>query len=154
MMRRFHASHRSPAPVLLLLGIVALLALAAGCGGNDNKDSTSSSTTTQTTPTTGDQSGGVSVQTLKVAADPQGQLKFDSAKLNAKPGETTVDFSNQSSLGHDWVLEKGGKDIARTDVITSDTATTKVNLAAGKYKYYCSVDGHRQAGMEGDLTVR
>ncbi len=93
-------------------------------------------------------------QTLKVAADPKGQLRFVPDKLIAKPGETTVQFSNQSQLAHDWVLEKGGKDIARTKVITSDTATTKVNLAAGTYKYFCSVDGHRQAGMEGDLSVR
>ena len=93
-------------------------------------------------------------QTLKVAADPQGQLRFVPDKLSAKPGETTVQFTNDSSLQHDWVLEKGGKDVAPTKVITSDTATTKVNLAAGTYTYFCSVDGHRQAGMEGELTVR
>jgi uncharacterized cupredoxin-like copper-binding protein len=28
-----------------------------------------------------------------------------------------------------------------------------VDLKAGKYEYYCPVDGHKDAGMEGTLTV-
>ena len=30
---------------------------------------------------------------------------------------------------------------------------TLANLAPGKYVFYCTVPGHRQAGMQGDLTV-
>jgi plastocyanin len=148
---------RRLASIVLLAGVAAMLLLAAGCGGDDNdndSDTAATTQTTETTATTGDQTGGASAQTLKVAADPQGQLKFDPDKLTAKPGETTVDFTNDSSVPHDWILEQDGKDVARTEVITKGSDNTKVNLAAGEYKYYCSVDGHRQAGMEGDLTVR
>jgi uncharacterized cupredoxin-like copper-binding protein len=34
------------------------------------------------------------------------------------------------------------------------TSTVTADLKAGTYKFYCSVDGHRAAGMEGTLTVR
>ena len=147
---------RRLASIVLLLGVAAMFLLAAGCGGDDNgsDNAATTQTTSETTATTGDKTGGASAQTLRVAADPQGQLKFDPAKLTAKPGETTVQFTNDSSLPHDWILEQDGEDVARTAVVNKGNDTTKVNLAAGKYTYYCSVDGHRQAGMEGELTVR
>ena len=52
------------------------------------------------------------------------------------------------------IEDSSGKEIAKTDVITGDTATTEATLEAGKYTYFCSVPGHRQAGMEGTLTAK
>ena len=53
------------------------------------------------------------------------------------------------------MIEEGDKEIAKTDVISGDKATTEATLTAGgDYTYFCSVPGHRQAGMEGKLTVK
>ncbi len=52
------------------------------------------------------------------------------------------------------MIEDGdGNEIARTDVISGDSTSTTADLTAGEYTFYCSVDGHPDAGMEGTLTV-
>jgi uncharacterized cupredoxin-like copper-binding protein len=43
---------------------------------------------------------------------------------------------------------------ARLVVKAGGTSTVRAKLKPGRYRFYCSVDGHRQAGMEGKLTVR
>jgi len=34
-----------------------------------------------------------------------------------------------------------------------DSTTVTVNLPAGTYTFYCSVPGHKEAGMTGTLVV-
>ena len=38
-------------------------------------------------------------------------------------------------------------------MITGSSTTLDAELEAGEYTFYCSVDAHREAGMEGPLTV-
>jgi plastocyanin len=131
---------------LSLLGL-AMFALSA-CGGDDSSDSTSAATTETTS------SGGGGGGTVKIEADPDGALAFTTDTVSAPAGEVTVEFDNPASVDHDVVIEDGsGNEIARTDVISSDTATTTAQLEPGDYTYYCSVDAHRDAGMEGTLTA-
>ncbi len=41
-----------------------------------------------------------------------------------------------------------------TDVVEpGQSVDLRVNLEAGNYEIYCPVDGHRQQGQEGTLTV-
>ena len=35
-----------------------------------------------------------------------------------------------------------------------DAQSKKIDLKPGKYDFYCSITGHRAAGMEGTLTVK
>jgi plastocyanin len=137
--------------VLVVLGIAASVALAA-CGGSDNSTSTTAATTTTSTTSA---SGGGGGGTIALAADPSGQLKYQESSLSAKAGASTIDFTNDSSLGHDvCVQDSSGQEIGCSDVITGSSTTLNVDLKPGSYTYFCSVDGHEAAGMKGTLTVK
>ena len=90
---------------------------------------------------------------LAVAADPSGALKYDKKALSAKAGKVTIAFTNASQVGHDVTIAKGPTKLAGTNVITNSKASVSVSLKPGAYVFYCSVPGHRQAGMQGSLTV-
>jgi plastocyanin len=90
---------------------------------------------------------------LQLAADPTGQLRFDKKALKAKAGKVTIDFTNASVVGHDVTVAQGATKIGGTKVITKSKATLSVDLKPGTYAFYCSVPGHRQAGMQGTLTI-
>jgi plastocyanin len=98
--------------------------------------------------------GGAPTGTVKLAAD-QSQLAFDTTSLTAKAGPVTIDFNNPSPIPHDVKVEdSSGKELGGTKEITSTSASAKVQLKAGTYTFFCSVPGHREAGMEGKLTVK
>ena len=128
----------------LMLVLTAFVLALSACGGG----SSSSSTTPATTG--GGAAGGGS--TVKISADPSGALKYEQTDVSATAGSITIDFTNMSSLPHDVTIEGNGASGA-TDQITDSTTSTTVDLEPGTYTFFCSVDGHRAAGMEGTLTV-
>ena len=132
---------RRALPLVLVLAAF-VLALSA-CGGS------SSSSTTPATTGGGGAGGG---STVKISADPSGALKYEQTDVSATAGSITIDFTNMSSLPHDVTIEGNGASGA-TDQITDSTTSTTVDLDPGTYTFFCSVDGHRAAGMEGTLTV-
>ena len=133
-------------PLLLVLTTLAL-GLAA-CGGGGNEAATTSSTATAPS------GGGGGGSTVKIAADPSGALKFDTTSLEATAGKVTIDFTNDSSLPHDVKIEGNGVNGEGTDQVTGSSTSATLDLKPGTYTFYCSVDGHRAAGMEGTLVVK
>jgi plastocyanin len=144
--------------MLTLTALLCALAIAAaGCGGDDDDDGGSggSSANTKTTENTGGGGGGGgAAQTLKLSADPGGALKFDKSTLTAKAGKATVVLDNPSSLPHAVEVEGNGLEEETDTIGKGETAKVTVELKAGKYEYYCPVDGHKAAGMTGKLTVQ
>jgi plastocyanin len=146
-------------PMLTFALIVAGLALvAAGCGGDDdNSDNSSNSSGAQgngadSTQSTSSGGGGGGASKLKVTADPGGALKWEETELSTKPGKVTITMDNPSSVPHALEVEGNGVE-EETKTLTDGSASMTVDLKAGKYEFYCPVDGHRAAGMEGTLTV-
>ena len=67
----------------------------------------------------------------------------------------TIDFTNSSPVAHDVTIESSsGQKLGATPVFEGGTKTLSLELKPGTYKFFCSVPGHRQAGMEGTLTVQ
>jgi plastocyanin len=131
--------------MLLLAGLLVL----GGCGSS-SKSSTSPSTPAPSS--TAPASGGGS--TLSVAANPEGQLKFDAKSLTAKAGSISISFKNMASLPHNLTVASASGAVAgATATFQGGTRILALNLKPGGYKFYCSVPGHRAAGMEGTLTV-
>jgi plastocyanin len=139
--------------LLVAVGLLASLTLAA-CGGGDDNETTAQTTTTQTTTQAGGGGGGGG-GTVSLSADPSGALAYQETSLTAKAGNDTIDFDNPAPLDHDVCLEdSSGKQLGCSDTVTDGKASLTLNLKSGTYTYYCSVDGHRAAGMEGTLTVQ
>jgi uncharacterized cupredoxin-like copper-binding protein len=90
---------------------------------------------------------------LNLAADPGGQLSFDTKQLSAKAGKVTITLANASPLEHNVTIAKGSTVLGTTPTFTGGSKALTLTLKAGTYTFYCSVPGHRQAGMEGTLSV-
>jgi len=93
---------------------------------------------------------------LTLAANPEGQLAYDKTSLTAAAaGKVSIDFTNMSPLGHNVTLESSSHQIlGATPTFQGATKLLTLDLKAGTYKFFCSVPGHRMAGMEGTLTVK
>ncbi len=92
--------------------------------------------------------------TLQLAASPT-EVAYDTTNLTSKPGKVTIDFTNPATLEHDVAIEtESGEEIATSPLIGKGKTSVSANLAPGTYTFYCTVPGHREAGMEGTLVVK
>jgi uncharacterized cupredoxin-like copper-binding protein len=147
--------------------VAALLALAlasvalVACGSSS--DNSTTTTATGGGESTGgaasgggkEESSGGGGSTVSFEADPGGELAYTTTKATAKAGKVTVDFNNPQALTHDVQIEDAqGEDVGGTELIASGEDSATVDLKPGKYHFFCSVPGHREAGMEGVLTVK
>jgi plastocyanin len=91
---------------------------------------------------------------IPLTSPPEGDLVFEPETLEAEAGEVTLDYVNPSEVPHNVAIEVDGETVAQGETVTggaSGPATAR--LEAGEFVFYCSVPGHREAGMEGTLTV-
>jgi plastocyanin len=145
------------------LGLALAALLVVGCGSSNSGTTSSSSSTpaapatTPSTTSSGSSStgGGAASSALSVEANPEGELKYNKTSLTAKAGKVSIDFTNMASLAHNVTIESSsGAQVGATPTFQGGSKTLSVNLKPGTYKFFCSVPGHRQAGMEGTLTVQ
>jgi uncharacterized cupredoxin-like copper-binding protein len=158
MVRRARA-----AVALTVVAAVAAVAVA-GCGGDDDSGAAPATTeapaATATAPattsgTTGTAPAAPAKATVKVDADPNGMLAFVQKSLNAPAGADTFVLTNDATVPHNLEIEGNGVEAGPTETISGgQTAQLQVTLKPGTYEFFCAVPGHREAGMEGTLTVK
>jgi plastocyanin len=92
---------------------------------------------------------------VDIEANSEGNLAFEEESATAKAGNVTINFTNSSPVPHDVRIEsENGEELGGTEILSEGNESAKVNLKPGTYTFFCSVPGHRQAGMEGTLTVK
>ena len=112
---------------------IAVSVAAAGCGG-------------------GTSSGPAHVVSL--VADPTGALSFTVSHASTTPGKVELTMHNPSTVAHGIAIEGAGVSNIGPVVGRGGVSALTVTLKHGTYTFYCPVPGHRQAGMQGTLTVR
>ena len=165
----------------LLLSLLALGALGfVACGGGDDNGSDESASAATTTATA---RAVVTVGDNRVDLfTPSAELVFCrgresecavSEPATAEAGDLTIVWENGGDLKHNICMEdEQGKPVFNRVVfnggrhrsakstprcskkIRGSTIRARAKVKPGAYTYWCSVDGHREAGMEGTLTVR
>jgi plastocyanin len=91
---------------------------------------------------------------LRLAADPAGALTFDKKHANVAAGAVAIELVNKSPIPHNVTIAMGARVVGDTPTVTSRSTSGQGDLRPGDYVFYCSVPGHREAGMQGTLTVR
>ena len=98
------------------------------------------------------------------AAGQQGQAQtaptIEMVDIGYKPNQLTIPantdvtltLKNTGQLPHTFDID--ALNIHSDQVQPGQTATVKINAAAGSYQFYCREPGHKDAGMVGTLTVQ
>lgn len=151
----------------VIIGLVILIIL--GIGGFMFMNRTTQVPQTPTTDTTTDtlppttmedmqdstasDSAGMQSGTIKEFNVGNSGTAFTIKEMRVNKGDTVRVTFTVSGGNHDWVVDQFN---AKTKVLKAGEQETIEFVAdeAGTFEYYCSVPGHRQAGMVGKLIVQ
>jgi uncharacterized cupredoxin-like copper-binding protein len=84
--------------------------------------------------------------TVKVAAS---EFKFKLSTKTARHGTIIFKVTNKGKIAHDFKI--AGKKTPK--IGAGKSATLKVTLKKGSYKYICTIDSHASFGMKGTFKV-
>jgi uncharacterized cupredoxin-like copper-binding protein len=110
-----------------------------------------------TEPTTTEATTRAATTTATAAPKPvpvsETEFKIALPKTTVAAGAYTFEVKNDGNIDHDLVIKGNGVDEKTATIKAGDSATLKVDLKPGTYDVYCSIPGHKQAGMDAKLTV-
>ena len=135
-------------PFRLAAALAALAFALAACGGG------SSSSTSTPAPAGGGGSSNIGAGTGTPVDVTLADFSIDvSGGTNLKPGTYTFNVTNNGPTAHNLTIEGPGVDNQATPTFTNGSQSLTVTLTKGSYDFFCSVPGHKEAGMNADVTV-
>ena len=146
--------NRTLAPLVVVALVLAAVTALTGCGGDSEDEAVAKQPQEERT-----------LLKIRDTSKP-GKWDFDTHRLMAKAGKVTIEFHNDSGLGHNvrvhtgkCCFKPGYKDVGGTEVIGAidsdkrDTVRATLDLKPGTYTFLCPIAGHFQAGQHGTLVV-
>ena len=132
---------------LSLLGavVVVVAAVSGGCGGSGGTKNNAAAKETSG-------SSGVVIKTVTVH-ETEYKLNPNAISLT-KPGAYAFKAVNDGTTAHALEVEGNGAESKISEIDPGKSSTLKVTLPKnGTYEIYCPVDGHKDLGMKGEITV-
>jgi uncharacterized cupredoxin-like copper-binding protein len=80
------------------------------------------------------------------------EMRYEPDRIAVAAGAVSVVLHNVGIVRHDLRIEKRPQLLLEAE--PGKTASATWQLPKGRYRIYCSIPGHRAAGMEGILEVR
>jgi plastocyanin len=113
--------------------------LLAGCGGSGSEEA---------------EDGGAVIQTIQISAK---EYSLTPSTVDvSETGTYEFEVTNDGQVAHALEIEEsgGGAEAETGDIAPGETKTVRFTFSAdGSYEMYCPIDGHRDQGMEGTITV-
>jgi uncharacterized cupredoxin-like copper-binding protein len=141
---------------LLFLGMLASVEIfgkesSEAAGKHKTTSTTQTTTTTASTSTaTTTTTAAPSVQKIDVT-ESEWKIVLPKTKLSA--GKYEFEVKNDGKFSHDLTIKGPGVSAATPTFNAGQTAKLTVDLKPGSYDFYCSIPGHKQAGMDQKVTV-
>ena len=131
-------------PMRGLILLAAAVTLAS-CGSG------SSNPATTAVPSTSAGTAAAAPGTAMAVAESEFTITLPSKTLSA--GTYTFKVTNKGKFAHNLTVDGAGvQDKATPTLAPGSTGDLTVSLQKGSYEFYCSVDGHKEMGM--DVTVQ
>ncbi|MDA0269980.1 MAG: plastocyanin/azurin family copper-binding protein [Chloroflexi bacterium] len=146
-----------------LSAVAGFSLLLTACGGDSDT----------ATPVATEAPGATATETTAPAAAAATielqDIKFDVTELSAAAGQTLeLTIKNTGMIDHDFTIDEiageatvngataasGDWDVHVATVAGGESTLLLTPTTAGTYEFYCTVLGHKEAGMVGTLTVQ
>jgi plastocyanin len=144
----------SPMLMRVVIAISAALVIGTGVSGVITAGTPSKTATASAATAPSGTASTVSLEASKTT------LAYNTKHLSAKAGTVTIMLMNGSPVEHNVTISKpglrgtaAGEQLGATPTFKGGSRHLTLKLAPGKYTFFCSVPGHREAGMEGTLEV-
>jgi uncharacterized cupredoxin-like copper-binding protein len=133
---------------VLVIG-AAFVVPITGCGGDDD-DNGEEAGEVATEATASEPAGGGQTVNMSLA-----DFRLDPAAPTVNAGTVTFKVINDGQTTHALEVEGPGEEAETEELAPGDSAELTVDLGEpGTYEMYCPVDGHKDQGMEGEITVQ